>query len=286
MAEIGYIGGYAIELEDKTALNAMCVEAPVLMLGDVPTRVDPRRSPLAQHGWLRTENQGQIGSCQGASLTECLEYCYAIVNPSHVQQYSKMYAYIASQMENNIRTDSGSTLEGGTRAARKGICTDAVGPYPSRYPGWSWITDAMRRDAANHKLQSVVEMKSAEHIKQFIGSGIGIVQIGISWGSDMDPDSRGCITSFSGRGGGGHAVVLAGYVPDDDVGVKSSAGWWLLLKNSWGSRWGREGYAFVDPRACDQMLRHQWTSMYGRSDLETPRVRPLPVDWTKESLLG
>lgn len=286
MAEVGFIGGYAMELEDKTTLNAMCVEAPVLMMGELPTRVDIRKSLLSQLGWMQMENQLQIGSCQGQSLSECLEYCYPIVNPGKAIQYSRMYAYLASQMENNIRTDSGSTLEGGTRAAKKGICQESIAPYPNRYPGWGWITDAMRQDAVNHRLQSVTEMKSAEHIKQFIGSGIGIVQIGISWGDEMTPDSRGCITSFSGRGDGGHAVVFAGYVPDEDVGVKSSAGWWMLLKNSWGKQWGQSGFAYVDPRACDQMLKHQFTSMYGRSDLETPRVRPLPVDWTKESLLG
>lgn len=286
MAEIeDLVGGYRFDLEDKSALNAMCVEAEMLMLGDLPSRVDPRKSPLATQGWLKVENQGQIGSCQGQSLTECLEYCYAIVNPNAVMQYSRMYAYLVSQMENNIQTDSGSTLEGGTRAAKKGICREEIAPYPSNYPGWRWVTQAMREDAKNHRLESVVEMKSAEQIKQFLGSGIGIVQIGIAWGNAMNPDARGCIRSFS-PGGGGHAVNFAGYVPDADVGVQSSAGWWLLLKNSWGTRWGVNGYAYVDPRACDQMLRHQWTSMYGRSDLITPRIRPLPVDWTKESLLG
>lgn len=286
MAQVNLAGGYRYDLEDKSALNAMCVDAEVLVMGELPLRVDPRKSPLAQQGWLKVENQGQIGSCQGQSLTECMEYCYAIVNPANVMQYSRMYAYIASQMENNIRSDSGSTLEGGTRAAKKGICQESIAPYPPSYPGWSWITQVMRDDAKNHRLESVTQMRSAEQIKQYIGSGVGIVQIGISWGSEMAPDSQGCIRSFSGRGGGGHAVVFAGYVPDADVGVQSSAGWWLLLKNSWGTRWGVNGYAYVDPRACDQMLRHQWTSMYGRSDLAAPRVRPLPVDWTKESLLG
>lgn len=284
MAEV--VGGYRFDLEDKQALNAMCVEAPVLMMGDLPTRVDPRKSPLASKGWLQVENQGQIGSCQGQSLTECAEYCFAIVNPNDVVQLSRMYAYITSQMENNIQTDSGSTLEGGTRAAKKGLCLESIGPYPGSYPGWRWVTQAMRDNAKNYRLQSVTEIKSAEHAKQFIGSGVGIVQIGIPWGNEMTPDSRGCIRSFTGRGGGGHAVVFAGYVSDDDVGVQSSEGWWLLLKNSWGSRWGVNGYAYVDPRACDQMLRHQFTSMYGRSDLDTPRIRPIPVDWTKESLLG
>lgn len=287
MAEIDYqllLGGYRFDLENKAALNAMCVEAPVLMMGDLPSRVDPRQSPLAQAGWLQVENQGSIGSCQGQSLTECLEYCYAIVNPGRVIQYSRMYAYLVSQMESNIRTDSGSTLEGGTRAALKGICTEDIAPYTGSYPGWSWVTPAMRAMAEKHKLRAVIEMKSAEHVKQFIGSGIGIVQLGISWGNEMTPDGKGCIRSFSGRGGGGHAIVFCGYVPDEVVGVKSSAGYWILLKNSWGTRWGVNGYAYVDPRAVDQMLTHQWTSMYGRSDLEAPLVRPLPVDWTTESI--
>lgn len=286
MAEVDQVLGYRYDLENRQSLKAMCVEATVLMLGDLPDRVDPRKSPLATQGWLQVENQGQIRSCQGQSLTECLEYCYAIVNPGSVMQFSRMYAYLTSQMESNITGDSGSTLEGGTRAAKKGICREEIAKYPGGYPGWNWVTQSMRDDAAKYRLQSVVEIKSAEHAKQFLGSGIGIVQLGISWNGSMNPDSRGCIRSFSGGGGGGHAICFAGYVPDADVGQQSSAGWWLLLKNSWGKNWGDNGYAYVDPRACDQMLSHQWTSMYGRSDLEAPRVRPLPVDWTKDSLLG
>lgn len=134
-------------------------------------------------------------------------------------------------------------------------------------------------------MKAHVEIKTSEGLKQFIGSGIGIVQIGIAWGNAMNPDSNGCIRSFS-AGGGGDSVVFAGYVPDSDVGQSSGTGWWALLKNSWGTNWGKNGYAYVAPRAIDQMLRHQWTSMYGRSDMETPEPRELPVDWTKESALG
>jgi len=276
--------GYPIERENQDYLRSHSIEAGLLFLGDVPERCDPRKSQLAEQGWLKVEDQGQIGSCQGQSLTECGEFCFTVAT-GKVTQLSRMYAYIASQMESNIRTDSGSTLEGGTKAFLKGICTEALAPYTSRYPGWGYITEPMRAEAAKYKLKSITEIKSAEHVKEYIGSGIGIVQIGIAWGNAMNPDSQGCIRNFS-PGGGGHAVVFAGYVPDSDVGVKSSLGWWALLKNSWSSRWGKSGYAYVDPRAIDQMLRHQWTSMYGRSDMETPNPRPLPVDFTKESILG
>lgn len=277
--------GYPIELEDRDALRSSATEAVLLMLGEVPERMDPRSSALGSQGFLQVEDQGQQGSCQGQSLSDCGEFAHAFAT-GEVIQISRQYAYIASQMENNIRTDSGSTLEGGTRAFKKGFPLESVAPYAgNRYPGWGYITQAMR-DKAIYKLMSHTEIKSAEHVKQFIGSGVGIVQLGISWGNEMTPDGQGCIRSFSGRGGGGHAIVFAGYVPDSDVGVKSSAGWWLLLKNSWSQRWGKSGYAYVDLKACDQMIRHQWTSMYGRSDMDSPRPRPIKFDFTKQSILG
>ena len=278
--------GYPIEQENRNYLKSVAIESPVLMMGELPVRVDPRKSPLATQGWLQVEDQGQIGSCQGNSLTECGEYCYTVAT-GKVIQLSRMYAYIASQMESNIRGDSGSTLEGGTKAFMKGVCTEALAKYPSSYPGWQYITQAMRDEATKYQLQSIVEIKSADHVKQFIGSGIGIVQIGINWNDYMSNPVNGFIEDFRPtRFDGGHAICLAGYVPDDDVGKKSSAGWWVLLKNSWSKRYGVGGYAYVDPRAIDKMIAHPNTSMYGRYDMKTPQVRQLPVDWTKESVLG
>lgn len=281
------LNGYAIEFESRESLRASSTPAELLFQGDLPERVDPRRSPLWKDGWLAVENQGQIGSCQGNALTECLEYCYATATNGYVKQFSRMYAYIRSQQMSNIRGDSGSTLEGGTKAANEGICTEALASYPSSYPGWGYITQPMREEAKSYRLESHTEITSADHLKQFIGSGIGIVQIGILWSmAEMRPDSWGCIRSFSGRAGGGHSVVFCGYVKDDDIQQKSVAGWWGLLKNSWGASWGKSGFAYVEPRAIEMMVRHQYSSFYGRSDMQTPQPRPLPVDFTRESLLG
>jgi hypothetical protein len=284
MSDLGYIGGWLAEREDRAWLLSQCVRAELLMYGDLPDKVDPRQSKLAEIGWLRVENQGSIGSCQGCSLTECAEYCYPIATGGKVVQLSMMYAYLRSQQMDGINGDRGSTLSGGTKAAREGICTDAVGPYPGGYPGWGWITDGMKKDAEKYKLKSVVDIKDSEQAKQFIGSGIGVVHIGIAWNGSMSPDSNGCIRSYRGGGGGGHAVVYCGYLPDDLVGQRSSKGYWFLLKNSWGSRWGKGGYAYCDPAVIDQQIRTQGVFL-GRSDMETPTPRPLPVDFTKESLL-
>jgi hypothetical protein len=277
--------GYPLELEDRQTLEATQTDAVLLMLGDVPQRMDPRTSKLADQGFLQVEDQGQQGSCQGQSLSDCGEFAHAFAC-GEVIQISRQYAYLASQMENNIRSDGGSTLEGGTRAFIQGFPLESVAPYAgNNYPGWGYITPEMRSKAV-YKLLSHTKIKSAEHCKQFIGSQVGIVQLGISWGRWMEPDAAGCIRSFNPSRGGGHALVFCGYVPDSDIGQQSGSGYWFLLKNSWSKRWGKQGYAFVSPRAVDQMIAHQWTSMYGRSDMDSPQPRPIKIDFSKTSILG
>lgn len=277
--------GYLYQFEDKESLRAGSTPARLLFQGDLPVRVDPRSSPLWKDGWLEVENQANMGSCQGHALSECLEYCHPIVT-GRILPFSRVYAYIRSQMFDGIKGDSGSTLEGGTKAAKEGICPEEFCRYPSSYPGWSYITDEMKVMASKYRLNSYTEITSADHMQQYIGSGAGIVQIGVSWLSSLEPDANGCIRSFSGRSVGGHSVVFCGYVPDSDVGQKSSSGVWFLMKNSWGSRWGKGGFAYVDSVAVNQMIHAKWSTFIGRSDMVAPNPRPLPVDFTKESLLG
>jgi C1A family cysteine protease len=274
--------GYAIELEDRIFLQNSSTAARLLTMGDLPTRVDPRQTDLYKNEkWIQVEDQASMGSCQGQALTECGEFCYTVLS-GRVIQLSRIYAYLRSQQFDNIRTDSGSTLSGGTKCALEGICLESIAPYPSRYPGWNYLTQDMKNDAKNYILKTHTSLKKEDEVKRYIGSGLGIVQIGISWGNDMNPDSTGCIRAFSGRGGGGHSVVFAGYIPDSDIGVRSSSGYWYLLKNSWSQRWGKQGFAYVDPKAVAQMLTHQWTVMIGRSDMDVPEPRPIHVDFTKK----
>jgi C1A family cysteine protease len=277
------VGGYAIEKEDREFLSSTASQMVFASDGEMPERVDPRRSKLASEGFLKVEDQLQIGACQGNALTENGEYCHAVSN-GEVIQLSRMYAYIRSQKFDGIAGDRGSTLSGGTKVAKEGICLESDAPYPRSYPGSSFITNEMTSKAV-YKLRSHVDLKTCDDIKRFIGSGAGIVQIGTAWGSSFQPDSHGCIRRFAAAGGG-HSVTLCGYLPDSDVGQQSGRGYWVLLKNSWGTRWGVGGYAYFSPSAVDAMLQHNWTVAIGRSDMESPRPRKIPIDFTKQSLFS
>lgn len=276
------VGGYAIQQEDRAGLLRTSSRGQLLKVGDTPDRVDPRKHLLWDDGLLRIEDQKNQGSCQGQALSECVEFCYSVV-AGKVLQFSRQYCYIGSQIFDGIRGDSGSTLSGGTKLAEQGVCTEATAPYANGYPGHGYITSAMKEEAKKYRLQSHTTIESSDHMREYIGSGIGIVQIGISWNGSMSPDSNGCIRSFSGGGGGGHSVVFCGYLPDDEVGQRSSKGFWHILKNSWGTRWGDGGFVYVDPSAVEAMLRHNFSVFIGRSDMKGDDIkpRPLPVDFTK-----
>jgi hypothetical protein len=276
--------GYAFNKEDRTWLRANAIKLTrMTSVGDLPEIVDPRESELARLGWLQVEDQANQGSCQGQALTECGEFCFTIAT-GKVLQLSRQYAYIGSQIEDGINGDSGSTLSGGTRLAKKGICSEKVGPYSRSYPGRGYITEAMRKDAENYKLKTHIEITSADHAKQFLGSGIGIIQIGIKWWDFMQNPPGGLVTRFAppARGFGGHSVVIAGYVPKTRSGQTSPDGYWFLLKNSHSKRYADEGYSYVSPTALNQMIADRSFSVfYGRSDMGTPMPRKLPHSFTK-----
>jgi len=57
----------------------------------------------------------------------------------------------------------------------------------------------------------------------------------------------------------GHAVTAVGY--DDDLRIRSSRGA-LLIRNSWGPKWGEEGYGWLPYRyVTDELAADIWTAI-------------------------
>lgn len=277
------VGGWLYESDNFQETSETQVAYSGRPLADLPEEVDPRKHPSYGAGFLRTENQGSIGSCAGNALTECAEYSWTI-ETGRVKQFCRMFAYLETQKVDGIRGDRGSTISGGTKVAKNvGFCPEPDSkPYPRRYPGYSWVTGEMKEAAKRFTMKSHTVMRSPDDCKTYLGDGLGIIQIGIRWGRSMSPDSDGCITGFR-VGGGGHSVAIAGYVPDSVVGRRSGDGYWFLLKNSWGTRWGKDGWAYVSPSAINSMIRSRYSSFVGRSDMGNPEPRPDRVDFEEQS---
>lgn len=274
--------GYPIELENRDALRDMSPPGVFKCMGDdeLPKRVDFRKA-------LQIENQESMGSCQGHALSTCSEGCYHIATGGQSIQLSRLFAYLGSQKIDGIMGDSGSTLHGGAKLSTgQGICLESVFPYPRpvRYPrgGHNAITAEAWENAKNFRIRTTKFITEEPEVKQWLGSGAGLVEIGIAWGNAMEPDQNGFIDSFR-AGSGGHAVSLTGYLPCEEVQCSTPEGYVYILDNSWGTRWGIGGRAYVAPRAVRQMLDQRFTTFVGLSDMVD--VKPRNVDFTKDSVI-
>lgn len=260
------VGGWRVDLEDRESLRTRltgihCLRRFREVPFAVPEEVDPR-------AWLKVENQGQIGSCQGQSLTTVAEIAYKIACGDTSIQFSRHAAYIWSQRMDGITGDNGSTLEGGQKVAQQiGFCLESTVPYPSRYTSKIVNEEKAKAEAAQYRIAKSAQCHTYDDVFEWIAKGFGAVQIGIAWPNSY-MDNNGAIESFS-PGRGGHAVAYVGYLKDKASDGRNR----LILANSWGSQWGSGGYSIVAPKAVDQMLRHSWTVMIGHTDMSSPEPR-------------
>jgi hypothetical protein len=254
---------YLPEREDKEFLTAL-PEAPMKTSAwasfSRPDDVDVK--------WHRTENQGQLGSCQGHGLTSVLERLAHVAGKSI--QLSEIFAYLATQrIDGLLGRDQGSTISGGAKLAiQYGCPLESATGYPARYP------DSRERDrilskanyeaAASYKAKSIWRVpRDHEATLDFIGGGGGIT-FGISWYSGLIPRDR-IVRKFSpGRNNGGHAMAVLGYNRDGMLRAANSHA---------------DGEFLITEQAWDQMLSHTNTTAIGLMG----NAEATPVDWYSNS---
>ena len=255
--------GYDPTKEDRGFLASLPSGEEVLRLvGSYEEQsLDPRTL-------IRVENQAQMGSCAGHSLSSNLEWIYCIATGGQVIQLSRMAGYILAQDVSGIRTDSGSTISAGIQVALKtGLPKEEFWPYPTRYtrqrPGNAW-----EQDAANYKITRAVKITSFEQWQTWLGSGQGGIHTGISWGNSMN---RQVVETFI-PGGGGHSV--AALCLSERKNAQGECYSWIA--NSWSESFGNKGWQEWSPTAVRQMLQHRCTEFVGVSDM--PNVKPRELD--------
>ena len=260
------VGYWLHDDEDQDFLSSLPGEDPVLAMRGTYKEIafDPRKV-------MKVENQGSVGSCQGHAISSVCELCYYIATGDLARQLSRAYGYYETQRIDGINGDRGSTISGGIKLAMsKGIPEESLWKYSGRYDktrpaNWAEV----EANAAQHKIGQSYKMSTYDGVRTFLGSGQGGISIGISWGGEVD---RAIVNSFSGSGGGGHAISLLSLSTRLDVSGRPFV--WMM--NSWGASWGNAGWSEWAPSAVEQMLRHQYTACFGLSDM--PNVKPRELD--------
>ncbi len=268
------VGYWLHDLEDRDYLNALPDESAVLLMRGAYTEFafDPREL-------IKVENQGSVGSCQGHAISSVAELCHIVATGGQRIELSRAYAYYETQRLDGISGDRGSTISGGIKlATTKGIPRESMWTYSGRYEprrpsNWAEI----EKDAAQFTIGKSYRMQSYEGIRTFLGSGQGGISIGISWGGEMD---RAVVNSFSGAGGGGHAIALLSLSDRKDQSGRPFV--WMM--NSWGTGWGNKGWSEWAPNAIEQMLRHRFTACFGCSDMPNLKPREFTLEDMRKGL--
>lgn len=259
--------GYRSDLEDRAAIMHGSIKpfsewkkSFDLYDWEPPAEVDPRP-------WYDIHDQGPVGSCQGQSLADAGEYLHVIATGEEVQ-LSRGWAYLASQeFDGLLGSDSGSTLSGGTKAAKRGIPLESDFDYTPNYRSLLSEYKANKQKILGGKLfryGTAIALPDEESVYRWLSSWTGTVQIGISWSlSNVEWE----VDKYYTRGGG-HAILLTGYLKR--TGWENDRG--ILLKNSHSVRWGKDGWALIKPSVVTAWCKQQ--TVIGRSDmtLPTPRV--------------
>ena len=201
------------------------------------------------------EDQGNIGSCTGNAIAGQIELIQRKVNPAKGRDVSRLFIYYEERvLIGSVRYDSGAYIRDGIKVVnKKGAPLESLWPYnTARFatkPPTAAYTDALKRKVTGY--QRCTDFNA---VKNAVAAG-NPVTIGFmvyssfegAWadiphgqaGSGMMPFPNVATEQLLG----GHAVCIVGY--DDTMPVAGQNPGRFIVRNSWGTSWGDNGYFYM-----------------------------------------
>jgi C1A family cysteine protease len=148
-------------------------------------------------------------------------------------------------LEDKTNEDSGAQMRDICKALQKfGVCEETFMPYVV-----GEYTDEPTKDAVSNalkfKIKTYKKLTSLEQIKQYLAAHQLPVLIGMAVYESMESleVAKSGLLPMPVEGEkclGGHAVCVVGYDDREIKGFKNDGH--LIIRNSWGSGWGQNGY--------------------------------------------
>lgn len=207
--------------------------APQAVLDDLPTKVDLRP------GCPPVYDQGALGSCTANAINAAYQYMQRKQKQKDFLP-SRLFVYYNERvMEGTVDTDSGAMIRDGIKSvAQVGVCPEAMWPYDitefRTRPPRNCYVEALKNQAIVYRR---VINSSLHQLQGALASGTPVV-FGFSVYSSFEGKdvAKTGVVPLPPRGEkllGGHAVLAVGY---DDATQR------FLVRNSWGTGWGDQGY--------------------------------------------
>lgn len=227
------------------------------------------------------EDQGQLGSCTANAGVGMVEYFERKAFGKHINA-SRLFLYKSTRDLMHETGDSGATL----RTTMGALAL--FGVPPEEY--WPYVTDDFEKIppsfcyafALSYQSLKYVRLDPANKARKDI---LGQIKANLAaslpsmfgftvYSSIAQADGDGKIP-FPGRGEkveGGHAIMAVGY--DDAMKIKNkssgeSTTGALLIRNSWGTQWGDQGYGWLPYEYVLQELAVDWWTLVDSRWIDT-----------------
>ena len=226
------------KFEDALASGALgAVAAP-------PASVDLRQT------WWAVGDQGQTGSCVGWATAEGVVRYHMVKEKKlkKTEQLSPRYVWMSSketdeytQRPESFVEEAGTSLKAAMDVCRKfGVATMAVLPFHITTLMYTGTENALYAAAAQRKISAYFNLaKNLNQWKAWLASH-GPILAGLSVDQTWDnaTATHGNLdTFFPNTVRGGHAIAIVGYTATGR----------FIVRNSWGTSWGDNGFAYASP---------------------------------------
>jgi C1A family cysteine protease len=195
-------------------------------------------------------DQGELGSCTANAISFAYQYDELLQNNTQCFMPSRLFIYYNERaMEGTISEDSGAELRDGIKSINsQGVCEESSWPYEItqftlKPPPVCYVEGSNCKSVAYSR---VTQDQSA--IKTVLANQRPIV-FGFTVYESFESETvahTGLMPiphTKTEKCLGGHAVVCVGY-DDDQIMADGSKGG-FIIRNSWGSSWGIEGYFYM-----------------------------------------
>lgn len=190
------------------------------------------------------KDQNGVGACNAFATCNVIEACRRMAGlPDATLSPGHLYGRI------NGGVDNGSMLEDAIEtASREGVCLASTVPelewHKARWPA------SAADEALSYRIEEWAWCPTFDALASALQKGF-LLNLGILWYENYEPDSKGWLPARGQGMPGGHAICACALEQD-------GSRWGLKIANTWTPKWGMDGFAIVPESATAGPVGGWW----------------------------